>query len=79
MTNINLVVQGEGLKEPGSMPPAKLIEGQDYVVEEGLFIFTAEYLLERGHCCQSGCRHCPYGFAKSDQKPPSTPEVVQTT
>jgi hypothetical protein len=28
--------------------------------ESGLFVLTAAYLLERSHCCQSGCRHCPY-------------------
>lgn len=61
------------------MPPAKLIEGRDYVVEEGLFVFTAEYLLERGHCCQSGCRHCPYGFDKDSPQPQATTEVVQAT
>jgi hypothetical protein len=26
----------------------------------GLFVLTAATLLERGECCQSGCRHCPY-------------------
>jgi Family of unknown function (DUF5522) len=26
----------------------------------GLFVLTAAYLLERGECCGSGCRHCPY-------------------
>lgn len=26
----------------------------------GLFVFTARYLAERGSCCQSDCRHCPY-------------------
>jgi Family of unknown function (DUF5522) len=26
----------------------------------GLFVFTAAYLAERGTCCDSGCRHCPY-------------------
>ncbi|MGH9186803.1 MAG: DUF5522 domain-containing protein [Acidimicrobiales bacterium] len=26
----------------------------------GLFVFTAAFLLERGECCDSGCRHCPY-------------------
>lgn len=25
-----------------------------------LFVFTAAYLAERGHCCESGCRHCPF-------------------
>ena len=23
-------------------------------------VFTASYLLQRGYCCGSGCRHCPY-------------------
>ena len=26
----------------------------------GLFVFTSAYLMERGTCCASGCRHCPY-------------------
>ena len=43
----------------------ELIEGVDYYVENGLFVFTAEYLRERGYCCNSGCRHCPYGFKRT--------------
>jgi hypothetical protein len=39
-----------------------LVEGVDYYVENGLYVFTQHYLLKRGYCCQSGCRHCPYGF-----------------
>ena len=26
----------------------------------GLFVMTAAYLIDRGSCCHSGCRHCPY-------------------
>jgi Family of unknown function (DUF5522) len=26
----------------------------------GLFVMTALNLVERGNCCDSGCRHCPY-------------------
>jgi Family of unknown function (DUF5522) len=26
----------------------------------GYWVFTAAHLLERGTCCASGCRHCPY-------------------
>jgi len=37
-----------------------LIEGVDYTVEEGRWVFTREHHLKRGHCCGSGCRHCPY-------------------
>ena len=28
--------------------------------DTGLFVFTAAYLLARGTCCDSDCRHCPY-------------------
>jgi hypothetical protein len=50
----------------------ELIEGIDYYVEGGMFVFTAEYLRERGYCCTSGCRHCPYGFERELPSPPST-------
>lgn len=26
----------------------------------GLMVFTAAFLAERGWCCASGCRHCPF-------------------
>jgi hypothetical protein len=26
----------------------------------GFFVFTATELWDRGACCHSGCRHCPY-------------------
>ena len=43
----------------------KLIEGEDYyIAPEGYKVFTEKYHLKRGHCCRSGCRHCPYGFDK---------------
>ena len=32
----------------------------DYYFENGLLVYTAAYHLKRGHCCGSGCRHCPY-------------------
>ncbi|HEY5825107.1 MAG TPA: DUF5522 domain-containing protein [Cyclobacteriaceae bacterium] len=37
----------------------------DYYEENGLIVFTRSYHLRRGYCCQSGCRHCPYGFKKN--------------
>lgn len=39
-----------------------LIEGEDYYLDPvtGLIVFTAKYLTERGYCCGSGCKHCPY-------------------
>jgi hypothetical protein len=27
----------------------------------GFTVFTARFLADRGYCCDSGCRHCPYG------------------
>ena len=40
----------------------KLTEGIDYSVEVGgQWVFTANYHLKRGYCCQSGCQNCPYG------------------
>lgn len=47
---------------PPPPPPKPLVEGVDYYVENGRWVFTAKFLRERGHCCESGCRHCPYGF-----------------
>ncbi|HQY15539.1 MAG TPA: DUF5522 domain-containing protein [Ilumatobacteraceae bacterium] len=26
----------------------------------GNTVFTARFLADRGYCCESGCRHCPY-------------------
>jgi hypothetical protein len=40
-------------------------EDVDYYIENGLYVFTEQYLLKRGYCCQSGCRHCPYGYKAS--------------
>jgi hypothetical protein len=37
-------------------------EPADYYMENGFVVFTKEFLLKRGYCCESGCRHCPYGF-----------------
>ena len=39
---------------------------EDYYVEHGCVVFTAAYLLRRGACCGSGCRHCPYGDSESE-------------
>ncbi|HKY62066.1 MAG TPA: DUF5522 domain-containing protein [bacterium] len=45
------------------MPREDLHFGKDYYFnEDGFMVFTAAYLLKRGYCCESGCRHCPYGF-----------------
>jgi hypothetical protein len=41
----------------------KLIEGKDfYYNEDGFFVMTEKYHLERGFCCGNGCKHCPYNY-----------------
>lgn len=40
------------------------IEELHYYKENNNWVFTELYHLLRGHCCQSGCRHCVYGFKK---------------
>lgn len=37
--------------------------GDDTYVDPvtGFDVFTAAYLADRGTCCGTGCRHCPYG------------------
>jgi hypothetical protein len=41
----------------------KNLDQQDYYLsEEGYIVFTEKYHLNRGYCCKSGCKHCPYGF-----------------
>lgn len=30
----------------------------------GLFVLSAWYLQQRGYCCGTGCRHCPYPEAE---------------
>ena len=49
--------------------PRELVEGRDYYLEAGRWVFTAAYHLARGHCCKSGCRHCPWGYAKPAGEP----------
>lgn len=52
---------------PNAMPtPApdehdtKAQEQPLFYFEAGLLVYTAAYHLKRGHCCGSGCRHCPF-------------------
>ena len=39
------------------------VEGLDFYFEDGLMVLTRRYLLNRGSCCDSRCRNCPYGNA----------------
>ena len=42
----------------------ELEEGVDFYYEGPYVVFTEKYLRDRGYCCESGCRHCPYGFRR---------------
>ncbi len=47
----------------------QLVRGIDYYINEwGLLVFTEKYLLERGYCCKSGCKHCPYRKKSFDER-----------
>lgn len=47
---------------------ATLVEGTHYYInEQGYWVFTELYHLQRGYCCKSGCKHCPYGFKKTSR------------
>lgn len=47
----------------------KNLDPEDYYLsEKGYIVFTEKYLLKRGYCCKTGCKHCPYGYdKKTDQ------------
>ena len=60
-----------GVPMAAEKPPRELVEGVDYYVESGRWVFTAAFHRARGACCQSGCRHCPWGYAKPT--PPGEP------
>jgi hypothetical protein len=51
-------------KRDGSAHSDKL-SAEDFYYEGAYLIFTAAYHLKRGYCCNSGCRHCPFGSSTS--------------
>ncbi|MDQ3687102.1 MAG: DUF5522 domain-containing protein, partial [Acidobacteriota bacterium] len=51
---------------PSSLRPHPLREGEDFYREGAALVFTASYHLQRGYCCESGCRHCPYRKAANN-------------
>lgn len=48
--------------------PQELVENVDFYMENGFFVLTEKYHKDRGYCCKSGCRHCPYNFKKQQNK-----------
>lgn len=55
-----------------------LSRGEDAYVDPatGYLVFTAQALWDRGACCHSGCRHCPFaaGPRAGGGRPPSGPD-----
>jgi len=49
-------------------PGNELTKDDYYINQEGLIVFTKTYHLKRGYCCESGCRHCPYGYGSVKKK-----------
>lgn len=48
------------------MNSKKIKKGIDFYFNDlGLMVFTEKYLLDRGSCCKSCCKHCPYGYKES--------------
>lgn len=52
--------KGEITQIPDSIKNEQLIEGLDYYLENGKWVFTEWFHLKRGHCCGNRCRHCPF-------------------
>jgi hypothetical protein len=52
--------------------PQVPLEPGDWYLDGPNIVFAAQYLLKRGTCCGSGCRHCPYGLAATPV--PTKPE-----
>ena len=61
----------EAGSNPGTEP-----EPDEFYFDGPFMVFTEQYHLRRGYCCQSGCRHCPYGYAaEEDSAGGSGPEA----
>jgi hypothetical protein len=51
------------------LPKNNGLEPDDFYYNEfGYIVFTEKYHLKRGHCCKSGCKHCPYGYDKKTDR-----------
>ena len=61
---------------PETAGQMNLVEGEDFYREGAFVVFTERYHLRRGRCCESGCRHCPYGFAKERREAENTGSVT---
>ncbi len=37
-----------------------------YINEDGNYVFTEAYHLERGFCCENECLHCPWNYGQDE-------------
>ena len=58
----------QGKEKDKDLQPRKLQEGIDFYYENGFMVFTEKYHLDRGTCCGSNCRHCPYDHVNVPNK-----------
>jgi len=51
------------------MQPPAFTKGDYYFNDKSRMVFTEQYHLKRGYCCESvgGCKHCPYGNKKAEK------------
>ena len=61
----------DGNDTPAPPTPAPHLDPEDYYFDGPYMVFTAAYLLKRGTCCGSGCRHCPYRGTPQDKNKPA--------
>lgn len=48
-------------EDGGAASADDALQPGDTYLDGPYVVFTAQYHLRRGFCCNSGCRHCPYG------------------
>jgi hypothetical protein len=42
------------------MSEKEFLENIHYYFDHDRIVFTEKFHIERGQCCGTGCRHCPY-------------------
>ena len=57
--DVSTVSAGENAAEPEWVPGDDLLPGDAYM-DGPYVVFTGQFHLRRGYCCNSDCRHCPY-------------------
>lgn len=35
-------------------------DSNDFYIEDGKYVFTEQYHIDRGYCCGNNCRHCAF-------------------